>query len=218
MSRAFPKARRRGEQVPGVRGVPLQRRANLLILHRTAGAARALPARLPRGGNRPRHAEGPGTNLSARRKAGSPLPAHHAQTLNKRKMNAFSRRYLEGLEEVDGFILKAKSPSCAIADARIFPAPSTRSEQIRPGAGPVRRRRARSVRLPRVRRREPDLNDRQVSARFSSPESSHSPPSGKPGNQAAPSSLTRYHAENKLLFMAYRSRNNARDGTDRGES
>ena len=51
-----------------------------------------------------------------------------------RKMNAFSGRFLASLEEVDGFILKAKSPSCAITDAKIFPAP-TSADHIAMGAG-----------------------------------------------------------------------------------
>ena len=37
------------------------------------------------------------------------------------KMESFSKRFLGSLGEVDGFILKSKSPSSAIKDARIYP-------------------------------------------------------------------------------------------------
>jgi uncharacterized protein YbgA (DUF1722 family)/uncharacterized protein YbbK (DUF523 family) len=35
-------------------------------------------------------------------------------------MNAFSARFLDSLDEVDGFILKSRSPSCAIRDGKVF--------------------------------------------------------------------------------------------------
>jgi uncharacterized protein YbgA (DUF1722 family)/uncharacterized protein YbbK (DUF523 family) len=38
------------------------------------------------------------------------------------KMELFSKKYLDSLGEVDGFILKCKSPSSAIKDARVYPA------------------------------------------------------------------------------------------------
>lgn len=36
-------------------------------------------------------------------------------------MNEFSTRFLSNLEEVDGFVLKAKSPSCGIKDVKVYP-------------------------------------------------------------------------------------------------
>lgn len=36
------------------------------------------------------------------------------------RMNRFSRQYLSGLEDVDGFILKFGSPSCALKDAKVY--------------------------------------------------------------------------------------------------
>jgi uncharacterized protein YbgA (DUF1722 family)/uncharacterized protein YbbK (DUF523 family) len=36
------------------------------------------------------------------------------------RMNLFSQRFLDGLPEVDGFILKSKSPSSAMKDAKIY--------------------------------------------------------------------------------------------------
>jgi uncharacterized protein YbgA (DUF1722 family)/uncharacterized protein YbbK (DUF523 family) len=38
-----------------------------------------------------------------------------------KNMEAFSKRFLSSLKDVDGFILKSKSPSSAIKDARIYP-------------------------------------------------------------------------------------------------
>lgn len=35
-------------------------------------------------------------------------------------MNRFSKQYLDGLQDVDGFILKFGSPSCALKDAKIY--------------------------------------------------------------------------------------------------
>jgi uncharacterized protein YbbK (DUF523 family) len=35
-------------------------------------------------------------------------------------MDRFARTYLDGLDEVDGFILKSRSPSCGIRDAKHF--------------------------------------------------------------------------------------------------
>jgi uncharacterized protein YbbK (DUF523 family) len=36
------------------------------------------------------------------------------------KMESFSRDFLSGLGTVDGFILKARSPSCGVRDAKVF--------------------------------------------------------------------------------------------------
>jgi uncharacterized protein YbbK (DUF523 family) len=35
-------------------------------------------------------------------------------------MNSFSARFLDSLGDVDGFILKSRSPSCAIANSKLF--------------------------------------------------------------------------------------------------
>ena len=49
------------------------------------------------------------------------------------RMNRFSREFLDALPEVDGFILKSKSPSSAMKDAKIYPS----TEQVSPlGKGP----------------------------------------------------------------------------------
>jgi len=40
-----------------------------------------------------------------------------------REMVEFARRFLDGVGRVDGFILKSRSPSCGIADTKIFAGP-----------------------------------------------------------------------------------------------
>ena len=48
-------------------------------------------------------------------------------------MNEFSERFLAGLRDVDGFILKHRSPSCGVKDVRIYPS----AEKSAPlGTGP----------------------------------------------------------------------------------
>jgi uncharacterized protein YbbK (DUF523 family) len=49
-------------------------------------------------------------------------------------MNAFADRFLDSLEEVDGFILKSRSPSCAIRDGKIFRS-GAEDAAHRPGPG-----------------------------------------------------------------------------------
>jgi len=39
------------------------------------------------------------------------------------KMRGFSRDFLDGLKEVDGFILKNRSPSCGFTDVKVYPGP-----------------------------------------------------------------------------------------------
>ncbi len=38
------------------------------------------------------------------------------------KMNRFCRKFLDDVGEVDGFLLKTRSPSCGIGDVRVYPA------------------------------------------------------------------------------------------------
>ena len=117
-----------------------------------------------------------------------------------RKMNAFAGKFLGNLEEVDGFILKAKSPSCAIDDAKIFPAPDS-EEQIDKGSGLFA-----GAALERFGGRafadEAGLNEPSVRAGFLTRIFALAAfrEAGESGRTAR---LVRYHAENKLLFMAY---------------
>ncbi len=48
------------------------------------------------------------------------------------KMRSFSRRFLSGLA-VDGFILKARSPSCAVRDAVVYDHSGKVVDESRPG-------------------------------------------------------------------------------------
>ncbi|MYA97216.1 MAG: DUF523 and DUF1722 domain-containing protein [Nitrospinae bacterium] len=116
-----------------------------------------------------------------------------------RKMNAFSGRFLEGLEEVDGFILKAKSPSCAITDARIFPAPDS-EEQIAQGAGlfagaALEAFGSRAF-VDEAGLNEPSARVGFLTKIFALAAFRQVRESGRTAR------LVRYHAENKLLFMA----------------
>ncbi len=121
-----------------------------------------------------------------------------------RKMNAFSGRFLASLEEVDGFILKAKSPSCAITDAKIFPAPAS-IRHVAHGSGVFA-----GAALERFSKRafvdEAGLNEPEVRAGFLTKIFALAGfrEAGKSGRTAR---LVRYQAENKLLFMAYHQEN-----------
>jgi len=116
------------------------------------------------------------------------------------KMREFSREFLDGLEEVDGFILKNRSPSCGFTDVKFYSGPEK---------GPVIGKTAgffggavleqfgdRAVedegRLKNLSIREHFLTRVFVFARFR--ELRQSP---------SMSALVRFHAENKLLLMAY---------------
>ena len=124
----------------------------------------------------------------------------NTQTHLTRKMNAFSGRYLGSLEEVDGFILKAKSPSCAITDARIFPSPAS-GEHAALGAG-LFAGAALEAFGSRAFADETGLNepsDRSIflTRIFALAAFREVRESGRTAR------LVRYHAENKLLFMAF---------------
>ena len=115
-------------------------------------------------------------------------------------MNAFSGRFLASLEEVDGFILKAKSPSCAITDAKIFPTAAS-IRHVAQGAGLFA-----GAALEKFSKRafvdETGLNYRQVRAGFLTKIFTLAGfREVKKSGRAA--RLARYHAENKLLFLAY---------------
>ena len=117
-----------------------------------------------------------------------------------RKMNAFSKGYLAGLEEVDGFILKAKSPSCAIDDAKIFPtAASANHTTFGAGlfAGAALERFGARAFADEAGLNEPDARSTFLTKIFTL--------AGfrEVKMQGSMNGLVRYHAENKLLFMAY---------------
>ncbi len=115
-------------------------------------------------------------------------------------MNAFAEKFLGSLEEVDGFILKAKSPSCAIDDAKIFPtAASANHTALGAGlfAGAVL-----EAFGSRAFADEAGLNELSVRTAFLTKIFAlASFREARESGRAA--RLVRYHAENKLLFMAY---------------
>ncbi len=115
-------------------------------------------------------------------------------------MNAFSKRYLASLEEVDGFILKAKSPSCAIDDAKVFPT-ATSANHTALGAGlfagsALERFGARAF-ADEAGLNEPDVRGGFLTKIFALAAFREARESGRAAR------LVRYHAQNKLLFMAY---------------
>ena len=115
-------------------------------------------------------------------------------------MNGFSKRYLAGLEEVDGFILKAKSPSCAIDDAKIFPtAASANHTALGSGlfAGAALERFGARAFVDEAGLNEPDARGRFLTKIFALAAFREVKKQGNTDH------LVRYHAENKLLFMAY---------------
>ena len=115
-------------------------------------------------------------------------------------MNAFAEQFLDGLKEVDGFILKAKSPSCAITDAKIFPAPAS-TGHIAQGSGLFA-----GAALEQFGERafvdEAGLNEPDVRAGFLTRIFALAS-FREVKKQGSMARLVRYHAENKLLFMAY---------------
>lgn len=115
-------------------------------------------------------------------------------------MNAFAEKFLGNLEEVDGFILKAKSPSCALDDAKIFPT-ATSANHTALGAGlftgaALERFGARAF-ADETGLNEPDVRAAFLTKIFALAGFREVKESGRAAR------LVRYHAENKLLFMAY---------------
>jgi len=115
-------------------------------------------------------------------------------------MEGFSARYLDSLDAVDGFVLKGRSPSCGVTDARIYPdREKTPALGRSPGlfAGAVLERFPYAAiedegRLQNLRIREHFLSKLFARARFR-------------GLKARPSrsDLVRFHTTHKLILMAY---------------
>ena len=115
-------------------------------------------------------------------------------------MNAFAEKFLGSLEEVDGFILKAKSPSCAIDDAKIFPtATSANHTALGAGlfAGAALEAFGSRAFADEAGLNEPDVRSTFLTKIFALAAFREAKESGRTTR------LVRYHAENKLLFMAY---------------
>jgi uncharacterized protein YbgA (DUF1722 family)/uncharacterized protein YbbK (DUF523 family) len=115
-------------------------------------------------------------------------------------MDRFASRFLAGLGEVDGFILKSRSPSCGLRGVNIYDS-SDQDAVVSSGAGrfaaPVLERFPHIAvedegRLRNLRLREHFLSRIFTSASFRAVRAE-----GKLG------ALVRFHARNKLLLMAH---------------
>jgi uncharacterized protein YbgA (DUF1722 family) len=115
-------------------------------------------------------------------------------------MLQFSDRYLGGLEEIDGFILKSRSPSCGIKDTKIYSGDGgTQPSERGPGmfGGAVLEQFPRAAvedegRLTNFRIRHHFLTKLFALASFRAVRDSRSM-----------GSLVQFHAENKFVLMAY---------------
>ena len=116
-------------------------------------------------------------------------------------MLAFSRKFLKGLKEVDGFLLKARSPSCGNRDVKVYPRGSDDRGAIGKSAGifaaevmnffpglPVES----EGRLRNHRIREHFLTRIFLYARFR-----------KALAAGTRGSLVEFHSRHKLILMAY---------------
>lgn len=116
------------------------------------------------------------------------------------RMEEFTRTFLDSLEEVDGFLLKNRSPSCGIGDVRVYAnaekgASSSRGSGFFGGA--VKERFPHLAvedegRLRNFRIREHFLVQLFTRARFRRVKASN-----------GMGALVRFHTQNKLLLMAY---------------
>lgn len=115
-------------------------------------------------------------------------------------MDSFASRFLAGLGEVDGFILKSRSPSCGLRGVNIYDADG-QDKVVSAGAGrfaaPVLERFPHTAvedegRLRNLRLREHFLSRIFTSASFRAVRA-----------EERLSALVRFHARNKLLLMAH---------------
>jgi uncharacterized protein YbgA (DUF1722 family)/uncharacterized protein YbbK (DUF523 family) len=117
-----------------------------------------------------------------------------------RAMNAFSSRFLGGLDAVDGFILKSRSPSCAVRNSKVF-----HSDAVDAGhdSGP-------GLFAARVLERFPDaaiedegrLNDQRLREHFLTKLFALASCRRAAADRSR-AALVEFHARHKLLLMAY---------------
>ncbi|HUV86882.1 MAG TPA: DUF523 and DUF1722 domain-containing protein [bacterium] len=116
------------------------------------------------------------------------------------KMECFAASFLEGLDAVNGFILKSRSPTSGFKDVKIYPgtaktAPSGKGAGFFGGAVLARFGHMAvedEGRLKNLRLREHFLTKLFAFASFREIKAS-----------ASPNDLVQFHAKNKLLLMAY---------------
>lgn len=118
-----------------------------------------------------------------------------------REMEAFSARFLAAPGEADGFILKSRSPSCGVTDAKIFPSPASGSP-IGTGAGlfaeKIIEKFGAAAAVDEAGLQDAALRARFLTRAFALASFRRVRKSGRIAR------LVRYHAENELLFMARR--------------
>jgi uncharacterized protein YbgA (DUF1722 family)/uncharacterized protein YbbK (DUF523 family) len=123
------------------------------------------------------------------------------------KMREFSRGFLDGLEEVDGFILKNRSPSCGFTDVKVYSGPEKGASIGKTagffGGAVLEKFGDRAIedegRLKNLNIREHFLTRVFAFARFR-----------RLRRSASMHDLVRFHAAHKLLLMAY-SQNKLRE-------
>jgi len=117
------------------------------------------------------------------------------------KMRSFAYSFLDSLHEVDGFILKSRSPTSAIRDARIYPSIEKKVAPISKGPGFF----AATVleRFPHLavedegRLRNPRIKEHFLTKLFTLASFREVKKSNSLND------LVRFHSENKLLFKTY---------------
>ena len=117
-------------------------------------------------------------------------------------MVRFSETFLKGLKNIDGFILKFRSPSCGINDVSIYP-PSEKASPVGKGPGFFGNKVMEMFpglsiehegRLKNFKLREHTLTKLFALASFR-------------GHKKKMSDLVKFHSNNKYLFMAYNQNN-----------
>jgi len=116
------------------------------------------------------------------------------------RMNRFARNYVRGMQAIDGAVLKGRSPSCGIRDAKVY-ATADKGPTVAKGPGlfaseVLKRFPGAAIedegRLRNFRIREHFLTKLFLHARFRALVA-----------RASMRALVRFQAENKLLLMAY---------------
>jgi len=116
-------------------------------------------------------------------------------------MESFSARFLDGLPEIDGAILKSRSPSCGMKDVKVYPS-SPNSMPRKAGVGLFAA--AVMERLGGVAIEDEDrltnfvIREQFLTRLFASASFRRAKAEGTMG------ALLDYHTRNKLLLMAYR--------------
>ena len=117
------------------------------------------------------------------------------------KMNKFAASFLESLPEVDGFILKGRSPSSALRDAKIYSGPNPGDAIIEKGPGffgrAVLERFSHLAIEEEGRLRNPNIKNNFLTKLFTLAKFR------KIKKKNSSKAILKFHTENKLLLKAY---------------